>query len=163
MKSHICLLPFLFTFCHVFFIICGANAQHHPLVSSKPNAQGSVSSTPGKEPATFIPVLHQPLGDSALQGYSYQATIMEIEPGFVDTVAHRHDADLFVYVLEGTIETQLGGNPPVSYQQGQMFYEKPTITHAFIKNQSATRKARLLLAFIIKQGRQGYIPVVSKE
>jgi hypothetical protein len=32
---------------------------------------------------------------------------MIVPPSLVDTVSHRHDADLFGYVIEGTVEVGL--------------------------------------------------------
>ena len=46
-------------------------------------------------------------------------------PGAQDVV-HRHDADAFVYVLEGQIIMQLKGQPAVTLKAGQTFYEGPT-------------------------------------
>src|ERR1043166_3791582 len=45
-------------------------------------------------------------------------------PGAKDVV-HRHDANAFVYVLEGEIVMQLKGKPPVTLNAGQTFYEGP--------------------------------------
>src|SRR6201988_1738454 len=49
-------------------------------------------------------------------------------PGAQDMV-HRHDADAFVYVLEGQIIMQLKGKPAVTLKAGQTFYEGPTDIH----------------------------------
>src|SRR5215472_3734600 len=45
-------------------------------------------------------------------------------PGAQDMV-HRHDADAFVYVLEGQIIMQLKGKHDVTIKAGQTFYEGP--------------------------------------
>ena len=50
---------------------------------------------------------------------------MSYPPGAQDVV-HRHDADAFVYVLEGQIIMQLKGKPAVTLKAGQTFYEGPT-------------------------------------
>ena len=47
-------------------------------------------------------------------------------PGAQDVV-HRHDADAFVYVLEGQIVMQLKGQPAVTLKAGQKFYGGPTM------------------------------------
>ena len=49
-------------------------------------------------------------------------------PGAQDMV-HRHDADAFVYVLEGQIIMQLKGKPAVTLKAGQTFYDGPTDVH----------------------------------
>src|SRR5438270_13522316 len=47
-------------------------------------------------------------------------------PGAQDVV-HRHEADAFVYVLEGQIIMQLKGQPAVTLKAGQTFYEGPDV------------------------------------
>ena len=54
-------------------------------------------------------------------------------PGARDVV-HRHDADAFVYVLEGQIIMQLKGKPAVTLKAGQTFYEGPTDVHVVGRN-----------------------------
>jgi quercetin dioxygenase-like cupin family protein len=62
-------------------------------------------------------------------------------PGARDVV-HRHDADAFVYVLEGQIIMQLKGKPAVTLKAGQTFYEGPTDVHVVGCNASNTEPAR---------------------
>lgn len=123
-------------------------AQHHDAETQE------TSGTTGKENAFKAgPIMKQALTDPGLKGYLYNASIMELAPGFIDTVAHRHDAELFVYVLEGTIETQLENNAPQIYTKGQMFYEHPNVLHTLLRNLSPSEPAKLMLNFIIKEGR----------
>ena len=107
--------------------------------------------------AVFSDVLKQPLTDPELKDYELRASVMHLPPGFLETVKHRHDAELFGYVLEGAVEVQLDKPTPGVYQQGQMFYEPFNILHASLKNQSGSRSARILLIFVIKKGRSDYI------
>src|SRR5215471_5503045 len=58
-------------------------------------------------------------------------------PGAQDMV-HRHDADAFVYVLEGQIIMQLKGKPAVTLKAGQTFYEGPNDVHVVGRNASNT-------------------------
>src|SRR3546814_10462941 len=53
---------------------------------------------------------------------------VEYPPGAVDPV-HRHDADAFVYVLEGAIVMQVKGGEPMTLSAGQSFYEAPGDIH----------------------------------
>lgn len=41
------------------------------------------------------------------------------------SMPHRHDAQVFVYVLEGEITMQNRGSAPVTLKAGQTFYEGP--------------------------------------
>jgi quercetin dioxygenase-like cupin family protein len=62
---------------------------------------------------------------------------------------HRHDAQVFVYVLEGELIMQVQGGPKVTLKPGETFYENPTDVHAVSANASQTRPAKFLV-FIIK-------------
>src|SRR5262245_40629670 len=50
---------------------------------------------------------------------------VDFAPGEVSQT-HRHNADVFVYVLEGSIITQLKGANPQTVRAGDVFYESPT-------------------------------------
>ncbi len=62
---------------------------------------------------------------------------------------HRHDAQVFVYVLEGEITMQLKGAAPVTLRPGQTFYEGPDDIHQVSANASKTAPAKILV-FIVK-------------
>jgi quercetin dioxygenase-like cupin family protein len=62
---------------------------------------------------------------------------------------HRHDANVFVYVLEGTITMQVKGSPPVTLHPGQTYYESPSDIHTVSANASKTAPAKFLV-FIVK-------------
>ena len=104
-------------------------------------------------PLTFQGVLSQALSDSLLSDYKMEASVMTIAPGGVDTVSHYHDSELFGYVLEGSVEIALVTKNPKTYKTGEMFYERRNILHTLTKNGSSSKPARVLLIFIIKNGR----------
>ena len=114
-------------------------------------------------PLSFNPVLSQMLSDSLLTDYKMDVTVMTVTPGGIDTVSHRHDCELFGYVLEGSVEIALVTKNPKLYKAGEMFYEKRNILHTVTKNGSATKPARVLLMFLIKNGRPGYTAEYTKE
>jgi quercetin dioxygenase-like cupin family protein len=62
---------------------------------------------------------------------------------------HRHDAQVFVYVLEGELIMQVQGAPKVTLKPGETFYESPTDVHSVSANASQTAPAKFLV-FIIK-------------
>jgi quercetin dioxygenase-like cupin family protein len=72
-------------------------------------------------------------------------------PGAQDIV-HRHDADAFVYVLEGQIVMQLRGKPAVTLKAGQTFYEAPTDVHVVGRNASNTEPARFVVVLLKGKG-----------
>ena len=65
---------------------------------------------------------------------------------------HRHNADVFAYVLEGSIITQLMGGKPRTVHAGEVFYESPTDVHIGSRNASTTQPATLLVFFVKKTG-----------
>jgi quercetin dioxygenase-like cupin family protein len=65
---------------------------------------------------------------------------------------HRHNADLFVYVLEGSIVTQVKGGSSQTLHAGDVFYESPTDLHIVSRNASKTQPAKLLVFYLKKKG-----------
>jgi quercetin dioxygenase-like cupin family protein len=74
-----------------------------------------------------------------------------LSPGEV-VPAHRHNADVFAYVLKGSMVTQLKGGRPHTVHAGEVFYESPTDVHVMSHNASTTRPATLLVFFVKKIG-----------
>ena len=62
---------------------------------------------------------------------------VEYPPGSVDPI-HRHNAQAFVYVLEGSIVMQVRGGKEATLTPGQTFYEGPDDVHVVGRNASAT-------------------------
>jgi len=79
-------------------------------------------------------------------------------PGAQDMV-HRHDADAFVYVLEGQIIMQLKGKPAVTLKAGQTFYEGPNDVHVVGRNASNTEPARFVVVLLKGKGAPLQTPV----
>ena len=107
----------------------------------------------------FAPVLNTFLSDPDLKKFQLQSSLMTVPPSLVDTVSHRHDADLFGYVVEGSVEVGLDHKEPIVYKTGQMFHEKRNVIHSLLRNPDKNTPAKVLLIFIIKEGRQGYTKV----
>jgi quercetin dioxygenase-like cupin family protein len=68
------------------------------------------------------------------------------------SLPHRHDAQVFVYVLEGAMTMQVDGSAPVTVGPGQTFYEGPHDVHRVSANASQTEPAKLLV-FMVKAKR----------
>jgi quercetin dioxygenase-like cupin family protein len=71
---------------------------------------------------------------------------VEYPPGGSSPV-HRHHAQAFVYVLEGSIVMQVKGGKEVTLKPGQTFYEGPDDVHVVDRNASATMPAKMLSDF----------------
>ncbi len=81
--------------------------------------------------------------------------------GMIETVSfapgevskpHRHNADVFVYVLEGSIITQVKGGSPQTVHAGEVFYESPADIHSVSRNASETQPAKLLVFYVKAKG-----------
>ena len=66
--------------------------------------------------------------------------------------AHRHNADVFAYVLEGSIITRVEGGESQTLHAGEVFYESPADLHLGSRNPSRTQPATLLVFFVKKMG-----------
>jgi quercetin dioxygenase-like cupin family protein len=65
---------------------------------------------------------------------------------------HRHDAHVFVYVLEGRVKMQVEGGEVVTLGPGETFYESPGDVHTVSDNASDTEPARFLVHMIRTAG-----------
>ena len=61
---------------------------------------------------------------------------------------HRHNAHVFVYVLEGRVNMQVAGGELVTLSPGEMFYEDPDDIHVVSQNASDTESAKFLVHII---------------
>lgn len=120
-----------------------------------------VAAATAREPAggaplpVVTPVASKPLADQP----GKEVLILEVvfPPGAVDPV-HRHDADAFVYVLEGSIVMGVAGGKEVTLTPGQVFHEGRNDVHTVGRNASADRPARFI-AFMVKDaGKPAVIP-----
>ena len=126
-------------------------------------AQHTHESTDRSVQLQFEPVLNTFLSDSDLKKFQLQSSLMTVPPSLVDTVSHRHDADLFGYVIEGTVEVGLDHKEPIIFKSGQMFHEKRNVIHSLLRNPDKNTPAKVLLIFIIKEGRRGYTKVYPEK
>lgn len=71
------------------------------------------------------------------------------------SLPHRHDAQVFVYVLEGELTMQVRGGPAVTLRPGQTFYEARDDVHVVSANSSKTAPAKMLVVMIKDKGKPG--------
>ena len=83
-------------------------------------------------------------------GPNQEVVIQEITlaPGQVGS-PHRHDAYVYVYVVEGAVDMQVDGGEVVRVATGEVFTETPENVHTMSNNASKTEQARFI-AFLIK-------------
>jgi quercetin dioxygenase-like cupin family protein len=101
-----------------------------------------------------------PLITKDLAGFPGEQALMytvDFPPGFSSPV-HRHNAQVSVYVLEGSVEMQVRGQKKVTLGPGESFYEDPNDIHIVSRNASSTKPARFLVFLINKKGAPLVIP-----
>jgi quercetin dioxygenase-like cupin family protein len=107
------------------------------------------SSTSGRPTTSTTVVGSEPLAAEARK----RITSMVVDfPPNAFTAEHHHEADLYVYVLQGTIRSQLGGQGVETYTAGQSFFEPDGSTHMFAENASTSEPARILAVFVHREG-----------
>jgi quercetin dioxygenase-like cupin family protein len=102
------------------------------------------------------PLMSKDLTD--IPGKEVVMITVEYAPGGSDPI-HRHDAQAFVYVLEGSVVMELNGGKQVTLKPGQTFYEGPDDVHTVGRNASSTEPAKFLVFFIKKKGAPILMPV----
>ena len=111
--------------------------------------QLQASSGANRHIAKEIPLMTKLLPD--VPGKEGLIETVFLSPGEV-VPAHRHNADVFAYVLDGSIITQVKGGKPQTVHTGEVFYESPTDIHVDSRNASKTQPAKLLVFFVKKLG-----------
>lgn len=106
--------------------------------------------------AKVTPLLSKDLSD--VPGKEGVMITVEYPPGASDPV-HRHYADAFVYVLEGSIVMQVRGGKEVTLTPGQTFFEGPNDVHVVGRNASQTEPAKFVVFLVKKKGAPILVPV----
>jgi quercetin dioxygenase-like cupin family protein len=88
------------------------------------------------------PVMQQAIPE--LPGKLVRVVIVSYKPGQASD-AHMHPGSVFAYVTQGSVVSQLEGQAPHTYRQGEGWYETPGIHHLISRNASGTEPATLLV------------------
>jgi quercetin dioxygenase-like cupin family protein len=83
---------------------------------------------------------------------------VEHAPGGASST-HRHNAQAFLYVLEGSVVEQVKGGEQVTLTPGQTFYEGPDDVHVVDRNASSTKPAKFLVILIKNKGAPALVPL----
>ena len=83
---------------------------------------------------------------------------VEYPPGWSDPI-HRHNAQAFVYVLEGSVVMQVKDGKEVTLTPGQTFYEGTDDVHLIGRNASTTKPAKFLVILVKNKGAPVLVPV----
>jgi quercetin dioxygenase-like cupin family protein len=105
---------------------------------------------------TITPIMTHAL--AAASGSEALMYTVDFPPGFSSPI-HRHDAQVSVYVLEGSVVMQVKGGKEVTLGPGQSFYENPNDIHVVSRNASNSKPATFLVFLIHKKDTPLVIPV----
>ena len=126
-----------------------------PAAEPQPDTPAAVpqADTAAPHPSeTLAPLFEQALPN--VPGKTFTSAIVTFPPA-ARAVPHRHgDAFVYAYVLEGTVRSQLEGEPAHVYHQGENWSEQPGAHHLATENTSPTEPAKLLVVFIATTGEQ---------
>ena len=115
-------------------------------VSDRLRAQAATDSAQKKIERSRVTFAHDL---PRLNGDKLAVTIVEVNYGPGEFSApHSHPCPVIGYVLEGTIRTQVKGEPEAIYKAGESFYEPPNGIHLVSANASGKERARLLAYFV---------------
>jgi quercetin dioxygenase-like cupin family protein len=114
----------------------------------------AVAQQPAAE-AKVTPLLTKPL--AGIDGKESLMLTVEYPPG-VASASHRHNANTFVYVLEGAVVMAVNGGPEVTLGAGQTFYESPSDIHSVSRNASKTAPAKILVVMVKDAGAPPTVP-----
>jgi quercetin dioxygenase-like cupin family protein len=110
-------------------------------------------------PAVVKPLLTEDL--TGMPGKEALMLTVQYLPGGA-SLPHRHDAEVFVYVLEGSLIMQVDGQEPVTLHVGQTFHERPSDVHRKSANASATEPAKFLVFIVKDKGKPVTQPVPER-
>ena len=105
--------------------------------------------------ANVTPLFSKDLAN--LPGKEGLTLMVEYPPGSADPI-HRHNANAFVYVLEGSIVMQVRGGKEVTLTTGQTFYEGPDDVHVIGRNASQTKPAKFVVFMVKEKGAPAFVP-----
>ena len=121
--------------------VCSAVTR--PMFLSASALEGSEAAA---RPATSNKILScEPLPH--VPGKSITTQVVDFPP-LAYTPAHRHPGSVSVFVLAGTIRSQIAGTPAADYHAGQTFFEPPGALHLFAENPDAKVPARILATYV---------------
>jgi len=108
--------------------------------------------------ARVTPLMSKDLTE--LPGKEVVMIAVEYPPGSADPI-HRHNAQAFVYVLEGSIVMPEKGGKEVTLTPGQTFYEGPGDVHVVGRNASSTQSAKFLVLLVKDKGAPVLVPTAK--
>ena len=125
------------------------------IMTTTSTLMAEMPATPWLAQETITPLITKDL--AVLPGEQVLMYTVDFPPGFSSPV-HRHNAQVFVYVLAGSVVMQVRGQKELTLGPGQSFYEDPDDIHVVSRNASSTKPANFLVFMIHKKGAPLVLP-----
>jgi quercetin dioxygenase-like cupin family protein len=97
-------------------------------------------------PAGTAELLVQPLSD--LPGREVRITLLDRPPGNASPPHHHPGHHTFGYVVEGSYELGINGQPTKLLKAGDTFYEPPGAIHSVSKNASPDKSLKIVVFMV---------------
>jgi quercetin dioxygenase-like cupin family protein len=107
--------------------------------------------TPSEEGFQTKVVLQKDISDYAAGDMLLSVGEVTIAPG-ASSPKHRHPGPTFVYVLEGSVESEVEGTPARVLSAAESFYENARQLHIITRNPSPAKPARILVYHLSRKG-----------
>jgi quercetin dioxygenase-like cupin family protein len=130
------------------FLVTSTLATSFTLLAEKP-------ATPQRAQEIITPLISKDL--AAVPDEEVLMYTVDFPAGFSSPI-HRHNAQVSVYVLEGSVIMQVKGGKEVTLGRGQSFYEDPSDVHVVSRNASDSNSAKYVVFLIHKKGSPLVIP-----
>jgi len=114
-------------------------------------AANAVSSAVAQTPAASgtAQLLTQPLAD--LPGREVRISLLDRTPGNSSAPHHHPGHHTFGYIVEGTYELGINGQPTRILKAGDTFYEPPGAIHSVSRNPSTDKNVKILVFMVADQ------------
>jgi quercetin dioxygenase-like cupin family protein len=116
---------------------------------------GSAADAPAAPSAKGETILTEPL--PPLNGKEVLMLTVDLPPGAA-SAPHRHNANVYVYILEGSVVMKTQDGPEQTLTVGQHFVERPSDIHTVSRNASSTARAKFLVFMIKDAGVPATVP-----
>ena len=101
-------------------------------------------------------LLVQPLAD--LPGREVRITLLDRDPGNSSPAHHHPGHHTFGYVIEGSYELGINGQPTRTLKAGDTFYEPPGAIHSVSRNLSKDQRLKIVVFMVADQKNPSTIP-----
>jgi quercetin dioxygenase-like cupin family protein len=94
--------------------------------------------------------------DLSIPGHEVVQVRVDFDPGYV-APRHTHYGEEIIYVIEGTLEYQIGDKPPVTVKAGDVLFVPAGTVHS-VKNIGSANGAELA-TYVVEKGKPLITPV----